>query len=54
MITRFGVDYVHLRAAQDRVIDIPIQRGQAVPRPEMSDGLEILSGLSDGDVLVTP
>ena len=54
VITRFGVDYVHLRAAQDRVIDIPIQRGQAVPRPEMSDGLEILSGLSDGDVLVTP
>jgi len=52
--TKFGVDYVHLRAAPDRVIDIPVQRGQAAPRPDMSDGLEILSGLSDGQILVTP
>lgn len=52
--TRFGVDYVRLRTVAGQVIDIPVQRGQAAPRPEMADGLEILSGLADGQVLVTP
>ncbi len=43
--TRAGLDTVTLRGAGE----IPVQRGQ-----ETGDGLEILSGLRDGDVLVTP
>ncbi len=54
VVTKFGVDYVRLRMSADQVIDIPVQRGQAAPRPEMTDGLEILSGLADGQTLVTP
>lgn len=51
--TRFGVDYVH---AEDggRVTDVPVQRGRDLPRPDMPDGLEILSGLKAGDQLVRP
>ena len=52
--TSFGVDYVRLRQGADKAIDIPIQRGRPAPRPELTDGLEILSGLSDGQTLVTP
>ncbi len=52
--TKFGVDYVRLRTAADRVIDIPVQRGQAALRPDLADGLEILSGLADGQTLVSP
>jgi hypothetical protein len=36
------------------VIDVPVQRGRALPRPDMPDALEILSGLKAGDVLVRP
>jgi len=49
--TRFGVDYVKLRK-NDTAIDVPVQRGRDMPRPDMPDGLEILSGLSAGDQLV--
>jgi RND family efflux transporter MFP subunit len=52
--TRFGVDYVRLRQGADKAIDIPIQRGRPAPSPAMTDGLEVLSGLSDGQILVTP
>jgi RND family efflux transporter MFP subunit len=51
--TRFGVDYVKLRK-DGAVIDIPVQRGRDLPRPEMPDGLEILSGIKAGDALVRP
>jgi RND family efflux transporter MFP subunit len=51
--TRFGVDYVRLRKGPT-TIDVPIQRGRDLPRPDMPDGLEILSGLSAGDQLVRP
>ena len=51
--TRFGVDYVRLRKGAT-TIDVPIQRGRDLPRPDMPDGLEILSGLSAGDQLVRP
>jgi RND family efflux transporter MFP subunit len=51
--TRFGVDYVKLRK-DGTAIDVPIQRGRDLPRPEMPDGLEILSGLAAGDQLVRP
>lgn len=51
--TRFGIDYVHV--ARDKgVIDVPVQRGRAAPRPDLPDGIEILSGLNAGDELVKP
>lgn len=46
--TRAGLDYVRLRQGAD-VTEIPVQRGQ-----ETAEGIEILSGLRAGDVLVTP
>jgi hypothetical protein len=33
---------------------VPVQRGRELPRPDMPDALEILSGLKSGDVLVRP
>jgi RND family efflux transporter MFP subunit len=54
VITRFGIDYARIRNDAKTVIDVPVQRGRALPRPEMPDALEILSGLKAGDVLVRP
>jgi len=34
--------------------EVPVQRGQPHPTPQLADGIEILSGLRDGDVLVKP
>ncbi len=51
--TRFGIDYVHRRAPDGEIDAIPIQRGRDFPSPEMPDGIEILSGLRAGDVLVS-
>jgi RND family efflux transporter MFP subunit len=53
IITRFGIDYARVRQAK-AVIDVPVQRGRELPRPDMPDALEILSGLKPGDVLVRP
>ncbi len=53
VITRFGIDYVQLRKGTE-TIDVPVQRGRNVPTPAVPDGLEILSGLRDGDKLVQP
>jgi RND family efflux transporter MFP subunit len=53
LITRFGIDYARIRRVND-VIDVPVQRGRFMPRPDMPDALEILSGLQPGDVLVQP
>jgi hypothetical protein len=50
--TRFGVDYVRVRGADGRDRDVPVQRGRASPRPDLPDGVEILSGLKAGDRLV--
>jgi hypothetical protein len=50
--TRFGIDFVRVRKASGSVIEVPVQRGRELPRPDMPDGLEILSGLNSGDVLV--
>jgi len=52
-VTRFGIDYARVRKGGD-VIDVPVQRGRDLPRPDMPDALEILSGLNHGDVLVKP
>jgi RND family efflux transporter MFP subunit len=54
IVTRFGIDYVRLRNGANGVTDVPVQRGREMPRPDMPDGLEILSGLKAGDVLVRP
>ena len=53
IVTRFGIDYARLRQGAG-AIDVPVQRGREVPRPDMPDALEILSGLKAGDVLVRP
>jgi RND family efflux transporter MFP subunit len=52
--TRFGIDYAHVRRDDGTVIDVPVQRGRELPRPDMPDALEILSGLKAGDILVRP
>ena len=51
--TRFGIDYARVRKGAE-TIDVPVQRGRELPRPDMPDALEILSGLHNGDVLVHP
>jgi RND family efflux transporter MFP subunit len=54
--TRFGVDYVRVKVG-DAVHDVVVQRGMKTQMPiagKTVDALEILSGLSDGDVLVAP
>ncbi len=52
--TKFGIDYVHLRTKGDAYVEIPVQRGRPAPRPELQNGIEILSGIKPGDVLVKP
>ena len=52
LTVRFGLDYVRLRLTDGKLVDVPVQRGQSLPSPDMPDGLEILSGLHAGDVLV--
>ena len=57
--TRFGIDYVRLsQPPQSKTepadIYIPVQRGQDRPTQTMPDGVEILSGLRAGDILVRP
>jgi RND family efflux transporter MFP subunit len=51
---RFGLSYVDRRGADGKAIEIPVQRGRDTPDPAMPDGVEILSGLRAGDVLVAP
>lgn len=52
--TRFGVDYVTIRTGGDETRKVPVQRGRALPRPDMPNGIEILSGVNAGDRLVKP
>ncbi len=54
LTTRFGVDYVRIRRAGMADVEAPVQRGRDLPRPDLPDGIEILSGLSAGDQLVKP
>jgi RND family efflux transporter MFP subunit len=51
--TLYGVDFVRVRQG-DVAVDVPVQRGRDLPRPDMPDGVEILSGVAAGDVLVKP
>lgn len=52
--TRFGIDYVRLRRPDGSVIEVPVQRGEPRPSRTLPDGLELLSGVHSGDVLVHP
>jgi len=54
ILTRYGVDYVRLVRAGGAVIDAPVQRGAVVPTEATPDGVEVLSGLEAGDVIVPP
>lgn len=49
--TRYGADYVRL-SREGGAIDVPIQRGLAIPLPDAPDGVEVLSGLRSGDVIL--
>lgn len=49
--TRYGADYVRL-VRSNGVIDAPIQRGGALPLPDMPNGVEVLSGLRSGDIIL--
>lgn len=51
--TKFGIDYVQL-GEPGKTVAVPVQRGRDHPTPAMPDGLEILSGLRNGDKLVQP
>lgn len=51
--TRFGIDYVLLQQA-DHPISVPVQRGRDLLTSDLPNGLEILSGIRAGDVLVQP
>jgi RND family efflux transporter MFP subunit len=52
IVTRFGVDYVRLERTGGAIIEAPIQRGGAVPTDQMPDGIEVLSGLNQGDAIL--
>ncbi len=50
--TRYGADYVRLRRKGGATIEVPVQRGAAVPLDDIADGVEILSGLRPGDEIL--
>jgi len=51
LTTRFGLDYVSLRAADGSFRDTVVQVGQHLPFPDGTEGTEILSGLVSGDII---
>ena len=51
LLTRYGVDYARL-LHDGRVVEVPVQRGARTSSEENLDGIEILSGLRDGDRIV--
>ena len=54
VIVRSGVDYVKLLQDGGKTIDVPIQRGSPISLSDIPNGLEVLSGIRPGDVLVKP
>ena len=51
---RFGLDYVRLARDRAQPIDIVVQLGNPVPMPGGIDGVEVLTGLKAGDIVVAP
>ena len=51
---RFGLDFVLLRRPQGGDLEAPVQRGEPRPSADLPDGIELLSGVQAGDVLVRP
>jgi RND family efflux transporter MFP subunit len=54
VVIRYGVDFVQIQSADGSTADVPVQVGRATVLADMPDGIEILSGLRDGDRLVAP
>lgn len=54
VVTRSGIDRVKVQAADGATMDVPVQPGRPAPQEAFPDGVEILSGLREGDILVTP
>lgn len=52
--THYGVDYVLAKQADGHTAEVPVQPGQTIALPDGAPGVEILSGLTAGDVLVQP
>lgn len=50
--TRYGVDFVALRGEDGQPREVAVQRGRAVATASGETGVEILAGVSAGDVLV--
>lgn len=50
---RFGLSYVRRRVPSGTE-DVPVQLGRDMPTPALPNGVEVLSGLQTGDVLVAP
>ncbi|MGE3839806.1 MAG: efflux RND transporter periplasmic adaptor subunit, partial [Hyphomonadaceae bacterium] len=51
VVTRYGVDYVRLWR-DGVIVEAPVQRGAPTPMEGMENGIEILSGLRQGDQIV--
>lgn len=51
IVTRYGVDYVRLWR-NGAIVEAPVQRGAATPMEGMENGVEVLSGLRQGDQIV--
>jgi len=51
---RFGLEYADIAAPGGTAIAVPVQAGEPAPTPGLPDGVEILSGLRPGDVLMPP
>jgi hypothetical protein len=52
VVTRYGADYVRLSRAGGSVIEAPVQKGPPAPTDAVPDGVEILSGLRSGDMIL--
>ena len=54
VIQRFGMDYARLHLPDGQELDVSVQRGGNTPLSNGTEGVEILTGLQPGDVLVQP
>lgn len=49
---RFGLDYVRIVRSNGFTVDVVVQLGQPAPADNGGDGIEVLGGLSAGDIVV--